>query len=48
MEKCLLDEVVWVFLGLFIERIRRVLVRAIVFYGELEFDDVDLILEEKC
>lgn len=48
MEKCLLDEVVWVFFGLFLEWVRRVLVRVIVIYGKLEFDDVDLILEEKC
>lgn len=46
-EKRLLDEVVRASLGLSIERIRRVLARAIASHGELELDDVDLILEEK-
>ncbi|MCL2929251.1 MAG: AAA family ATPase [Trichodesmium sp. St16_bin4-tuft] len=47
VEKRLLDEVVRASLGLSLERIRRVLARAIATHGKLEFDDVDLILEEK-
>ncbi|MGD1711890.1 AAA family ATPase [Dapis sp. BLCC M172] len=47
LEKRLLDEVVRASQGLSIERIRRVLAKAIATHGELEVDDVDLILEEK-
>lgn len=45
--KSLLDEVVRAARGLSIERIRRVLAKAIATHGELQPDDVDLILEEK-
>ena len=47
VEKRLLDEVVRASLGLSLERVRRVLARAIATHGKLELDDVDLILEEK-
>ncbi|MEM1168008.1 MAG: AAA family ATPase [Cyanobacteria bacterium P01_H01_bin.35] len=47
LEKRLLDEVVRAAQGLSIERIRRVLAKAIATHGQLELDDVDLILEEK-
>ena len=46
-EKRLLDEVVRASLGLSIERIRKVLAKAITTHGGLEINDVDLILEEK-
>ncbi|NES05837.1 MAG: AAA family ATPase [Okeania sp. SIO2F4] len=46
-EKRLLDEVVRAAQGLSIERIRRVLAKAIATHGELQLNDVDLILEEK-
>jgi hypothetical protein len=42
-----LDELVRSCQGLSIERIRRVLARAIATHGELRADDVDLILSEK-
>lgn len=42
-----LDELVRAGQGLSLERIRRVLARAIATHGELTLDDVDLILEEK-
>jgi AAA+ superfamily predicted ATPase len=42
-----LDELVRSCQGLSIERIRRVLARAIATHGELQPDDVELILEEK-
>ncbi|MBP0000302.1 MAG: AAA family ATPase [Cyanobacteria bacterium SID2] len=42
-----LDELVRSCQGLSMERIRRVLARAIAIHGELKADDVDLILEEK-
>ncbi|WP_413167151.1 AAA family ATPase [Capilliphycus salinus ALCB114379] len=42
-----LDEMVRSFQGLSIERIRRILAKAIATHGEVRFDDVDLILEEK-
>ncbi len=42
-----LDELVRSCQGLSTERIRRVLARAIALHGELQPDDVDLILEEK-
>ncbi|MDY6806738.1 MAG: AAA family ATPase, partial [Cyanobacteriota bacterium] len=45
--KSLLDDVVRAARGLSIERIRRVLAKAIATHGELQPDDVDLILEEK-
>ncbi|MEB3339574.1 AAA family ATPase [Okeania sp.] len=47
LEKRLLDEVVRAAQGLSIERIRRVLAKAIATHGELQINDVDLILEEK-
>jgi AAA+ superfamily predicted ATPase len=47
LESRALDELVRSCQGLSIERIRRVLARAIVTHGELRPDDVDLILEEK-
>ena len=47
VEKRLLDEVVRASLGLSIERIRKVLAKAITTHGGLEINDVDLILEEK-
>jgi len=43
----LLDELVRAAQGLSLERIRRVLTRAIATHGKLESDDVELILEEK-
>ena len=43
----LLDELVRAAQGLSLERIRRVLTRAIATNGKLEADDVELILEEK-
>jgi hypothetical protein len=43
----LLDELVRAAQGLSLERIRRVLTRAIATHGKLEPDDVELILEEK-
>jgi SpoVK/Ycf46/Vps4 family AAA+-type ATPase len=43
----LLDELVRASLGLSLERIRRVLTRAIAATGKLEPEDVELILEEK-
>lgn len=43
----LLDEMVRSCQGLSLERIRRVLARAIATHGQLEPEDVDLILEEK-
>ena len=43
----LLDELVRAAKGLSLERIRRVLTKAIAFNGKLEPDDVELILEEK-
>ncbi|MCC0177892.1 AAA family ATPase [Waterburya agarophytonicola K14] len=43
----LLDELVRAAKGLSLERIRRVLTRAIAYNGKLEPDDVELILEEK-
>ncbi len=46
-EKRLVDEVVRAAQGLSIERIRRVFAQAIATHGELQPDDVDLILEEK-
>lgn len=42
-----LDELVRSCQGLSVERIRRVLARAIALHGELRPDDLDLILEEK-
>jgi SpoVK/Ycf46/Vps4 family AAA+-type ATPase len=42
-----LDEMVRASQGLSLERIRRVLARAIATHSELTLDDVDLILEEK-
>lgn len=47
LENRVLDEVVRSCQGLSIERIRRVLARAIATHGELQPNDVDLILEEK-
>ncbi|MDY7008670.1 MAG: AAA family ATPase [Cyanobacteriota bacterium] len=47
LDKRLLDEVVRAAQGLSIERIRRVLAKAIATHGELQLNDVDLILEEK-
>lgn len=47
MEGRALDELVRSCQGLSIERIRRVLARAIATHGELRPEDVDLILEEK-
>lgn len=43
----LLDELVRAAQGLSLERIRRVLTKAIATHGKLEPDDVELILEEK-
>ncbi len=43
----LLDELVRSAQGLSLERIRRVLTRAIAFHGRLEPEDAELILEEK-
>lgn len=42
-----LDELVRSAQGLSLERIRRVLARAIAFHGEIQPEDVELILEEK-
>ena len=47
VEKSLLDEVVRAARGLSIERIRRVLAKAIATHSELQPNDVDLVLEEK-
>lgn len=47
LEPRLLDEMVRSFQGLSIERIRRILAKAIATHGELQPDDVELILEEK-
>jgi len=47
IQKSLLDEVVRAARGLSVERIRRVLAKAIATHSELQPDDVDLILEEK-
>jgi ATPase family associated with various cellular activities (AAA) len=47
LEPRVLDELVRSCQGLTIERIRRVLARAIAAHGELQPDDVELILEEK-
>jgi AAA+ superfamily predicted ATPase len=47
IQKPLLDDTVRAARGLSIERIRRVLAKAIATHGELRPDDVDLILEEK-
>ncbi len=47
LESRALDDLVRSCQGLSIERIRRVLARAIVTHGELKADDIELILEEK-
>jgi hypothetical protein len=47
LESKLLDEMVRSFQGLSMERIRRILAKAIATHGELRLDDVELILEEK-
>ena len=47
LESKLLDEMVRSFQGLSLERIRRILAKAIATHGELRPDDIDLILEEK-
>lgn len=47
LESRLLDEMVRSFQGLSMERIRRILAKAIATHGELRPDDLDLILEEK-
>lgn len=47
LESRVLDDLVRSCQGLSMERIRRVLARAIATHGELQPDDVDLILEEK-
>ncbi len=47
LEPRVLDELVRSCQGLSLERIRRVLARAIATHGELQGDDLDLILEEK-
>ncbi len=47
LEGRILDEIVRGCQGLSLERIRRVLARAIATHGELRVEDVDLILEEK-
>ncbi len=47
IQKPLLDDAVRAARGLSLERIRRVLAKAIATHGELQPDDVDLILEEK-
>jgi SpoVK/Ycf46/Vps4 family AAA+-type ATPase len=47
LEPKVLDELVRSCQGLSMERIRRVLAKAIATHGRLEADDVDLILEEK-
>ncbi|MGB3534060.1 MAG: AAA family ATPase [Microcoleaceae cyanobacterium] len=46
-ESKLLDEMVRSFQGLSMERIRRILAKAVATHGELRLDDVELILEEK-
>ncbi len=43
----ILDELVRSCQGLSMERIRRVLARAIATHGELQPEDVELVLEEK-
>ncbi|WP_019504900.1 AAA family ATPase [Pleurocapsa sp. PCC 7319] len=47
LSNTLLDELVRAAQGLSLERIRRVLTRAIASHGKLEAEDVELILEEK-
>ncbi len=47
LEGRILDEIVRDCQGLSIERIRRVLAKAIAIHGDLQADDLDLILEEK-
>ncbi len=47
LETRVIDELVRSCQGLSLERIRRVLARAIATHGELRPDDVDLVLEEK-
>jgi ATPase family associated with various cellular activities (AAA) len=47
LDSKLLDDLVRSSQGLSIERIRRVLARALALHGELQFEDVELILEEK-
>ncbi len=47
LDSKLLDDLVRSCQGLSIERIRRVLARALAMHGELRFEDVELILEEK-
>jgi ATPase family associated with various cellular activities (AAA) len=47
LESRVLDEMVQSCQGLSLERIRRVLARAIATHGELRSEDVELILEEK-
>ncbi|MGL5081611.1 MAG: AAA family ATPase [Microcoleaceae cyanobacterium] len=42
-----LNEMVRSFQGLSIERIRRILAKAIAIHGELQLNDIELILEEK-
>ncbi|MCU0518663.1 MAG: AAA family ATPase [Oscillatoria sp. Prado101] len=47
LEPRIIDEIVRSCQGLTVERIRRVLAKAIATHGQLEADDVELILEEK-
>jgi ATP-dependent 26S proteasome regulatory subunit len=47
LDERLLDDVVRSCQGLSIERIRRVLARAIATHGDLQSEDIELILEEK-
>ena len=47
LEPRLLDEMVRSFQGLSLERIRRILAKAIATHGELQSNDIELILEEK-
>lgn len=47
VDQSLLDEIVRASLGLSIDRVRRVLAKAIANHGSLLEDDVELILEEK-
>lgn len=47
LEPPIIDEIVRSCQGLTVERIRRVLAKAIATHGQLEADDVELILEEK-
>jgi ATP-dependent 26S proteasome regulatory subunit len=47
LEPRIIDEIVRSCQGLTVERIRRVLAKAIATHGHLEADDVELILEEK-